>query len=555
MARYVLVVCSLLLLISCGCSHKKNSSQAAIVVALSGDVDTFNPLYTTDAAAQEIVELMYPSLVRASIDTSSGAIAFSPSLARSYDYQNGGKDILFHLRSDARWSDSTRVTAHDVKFSFLLYGNPEAGSVHQEQTASLASSASGVSGIDRSIDIINDSTVLFHFAEHSPGQLFDAALPIMPAHVYESIPVSELRTHPANKTPLSAGPFVLASWKPMQEIVLRPNPLSVLPAPAEIGSLVFRIIPDMQTQLIQLKNKEVDMVMDVDAADVPQLKESGAVDILSVEGRRYHFIGWNNIDQNAYLRSKGTMIVPHPLFGSAKTRKALTLAVDRAGLLRALLSNYGTIANGPVAPFFRWAYDRSIRPVPYDPKQAMALLAEDGWKDADGDGILEKNGRKFSFELYTPAGSKFWAELAVIVQKQLKDVHVDARLAKAERSVYWQSLLEKKFDAWIAGFEVPMELRLEGFWGSDLQKSPFNIFSYRNPRVDQIVNSAYGMGSTPAAAQSWQEFQRIIDEDQPCTFLFWENRLIAVNRRIGHADINRLSVFGSAYRWSVAENQ
>jgi peptide/nickel transport system substrate-binding protein len=556
MSRNFLIVCSLLLLIASGCSQKKSSRHETIVVALSGDIDTFNPLFTTDATTQEIVELMYPSLVRPSIDTASGAVTFTPSLARSYEYQNGNKDILFHLRSDARWSDSAVVTAHDVKVSYALYGNPAVGSVHQEQTAGMLTSASGAPDIEKSIDVLNDSTVLFHFKEASPGRMFDLALPIVPAHVFEKIPAGELRTHPSNKTPVSAGPFLLASWKPMQEIVLHPNPLCTLPAPAKIGSLVFRIIPDQQMQIVQLKNQEVDLVMDIEASDAVSLrKDNPGVAIVSIESRRYHFIGWNNIDPIAYARSNGKSIVPHPLFGSARTRRALTLAVDRKELLSALLSNYGMIANGPVAPFFKWAYDRSIVPHPYDPKQALQLLEQDGWKDTDGDGILDKNGKKFSFELYTPSGSKFWAELATIVQKELRDIKIDVKLAKAERSVYWQSLLEKKFDAWIAGFEVPMELRMEGFWGSDLKKSMFNIFSYRNSRVDRIVNAAPMMQDRTEAAASWTEFQQILHEEQPCTFLFWENRLIAVSKKIDGADINMLSTLSSAPQWTVSENQ
>ncbi|HLP14903.1 MAG TPA: ABC transporter substrate-binding protein [Bacteroidota bacterium] len=554
MSRNILFISTLVLLILCGCSQKKNSSQQTIIVALSGDIDTFNPLYTTDATTQEIVELLYPSLVRPSIDTASGALVFTPSLARSFVYQNGEKDVLFHLRSDARWSDSAAVTARDVKFSFLRYGDPAVGSIHQEQTAGMLVAANGAPDIDRSIVVINDSTVLFKFREASPSRMFDIALPIMPAHIYEQIPASELRTHPANKTPIGAGPFILASWKPMQEIVLHPNPLCVLPAPAKIGSLVFRIIPDLQTQLIQLRNKEVDMVMDLEASDAAALQNESSVRILSIEGRRYHFIGWNNIDQQAYARSKGKVIAPHPLFGSARTRQALTLAVNRPALLSALLSNHGTIANGPIAPFFKNAFDRSIAPYPFDPKKATELLAQDGWKDTDGDGILDKDGKKFSFELYTPTGSKFWAELATIVQKQLRDVKIEMKLAKAERSVYWQSLLEKKFDAWIAGFEVPMELRMEGFWGSDLKKSPFNIFSYRNARVDSIVNTAYLMTNQSDATRSWKEFQQILHAEQPCTFLFWEDRLIAVNQRIRNTDINRLHTLYSASQWTVSEN-
>lgn len=556
MVPKLLLALSLSLVVISGCSHRTNhpSSQDTIVIGLSGDIDTFNPLFTTDATAQEIVDLLYPALIVPHIDSTSGAIRFAPSLARSFEFSSDNRDVLFHLRSDVRWSDSTAVTAEDVRYSFRLYADPAVSSVHQDAVQGFLPAPGGAIDIDKSIIVVNDSTVLFHFAKAYPSQLFDLALPIVPAHIFKAIAVEALRTHPMNKTPVTAGPFRLASWKPMQEIALVPDPFCVLPAPALVGHLVFRIVPDAHTQIAQLRSHELDMILDIDAADAAELKRSASdVSVTPIEGRRYHFIGWNNIDEAAYARSNGKTIQPHPLFGSPRTRRALTYAVNRTELLNTLLLGYGTIANGPVAPFFRWAYDGTITPYPYDPKKAMELLAEDGWSDSNNDGVLDKNGKKFSFELYIPTGAKFWADVATVLQKELRDVKIDMKIAKAERSVYWQSLIEKKYDAWIAGFEVPMELKFEGFWGSDLKKNQFNIFSYRNARVDSIVNTASFITDPDAAARSWKEFQQLLHAEQPCTFLFWENRLVAVNTRIAGTDINRLQTIRSAYAWTRTE--
>jgi peptide/nickel transport system substrate-binding protein len=556
MAVKYLLACALLLVSFSGCSPKKNHTQQdTIVVALTGDIDTFNPLFTTDATGQEIVELLYPALILPEADTTLGTLRFTPSFARSFEFSNNNRDILFHLRTDVRWSDSTAVTAGDVKYSFSLYANPEIGSVHQDALHGLLTTRTGSIDIDKSIIVVNDSTVLFHFARSYPSQLYDLALPIIPAHIFQNIAPAELRTHAVNKNPVTAGPFRLASWKAMQEIVLQSDPLCVLPAPASIHRLVFRILPDPHTQIAQLRTHEIDMVLDLDAADAAELQRSGTgVSVIALQGRRYHFIGWNNIDEAAYARSKGKTVQPHPLFGSARTRLALTYAIDRKELLNTMLSGYGKISNGPIAPSFLWAYDASIVPYPFDPKKAMELLKEDGWSDRDNDGILEKNGKKFSFELSTPTGSTFWANIATVVQKELKDVGIDVKTSKAERSLYWQNLIDKKYDAWIAGFEVPMELHLEGFWGSDLKTNPFNVVSYQNKRIDAIVNTASFMTDRDTAARAWKEFQGIVHAEAPCTFLFWENRLVAINTKIRGTEINRLHTLRSAYKWTVSEN-
>ncbi len=545
----------LLCFVGCSPKNKKDLEMNSIVIGLSCDVSTLNPLFTTIATEQEIVELLYPSLIRPTVDTAQGTLGYSPSLARSYEFLNKNRNILFHLRTDARWSDSVSITARDVKFSFMLYGNPAVGSVHQNTLQGLRASHDGTPDIAQSIDIINDSTLLFHFEKAYSTQLFDVSLPIFPAHIFEKIPAAELRNNPMNNNPVVAGPFFLASWKPMQEIILQSNPMSVLPSPAAIRTLVFRIIPDSRMQVTQLQKNEIDMLIDIEAADAAATQKSNAeINIFSIKGRRYHFIGWNNIDQQAYRESHGLSIRTHPLFGTVRVRQAMTLAINRNGLLEALLSGYGEIANGPIAPFFHWAYNDALQPHPFNPQKALQLLEQEGWTDTDNDGVLEKNEKRFSFELCIPTGSEFWSNIATIVQKELRDIKIKVKISKVERSVYWQNLLEKKYDAWIAGFEVPMELHLEKFWGSDLKKNSFNIFSYQNNRVNKIVNAAAYSTDQNVSAQSWKEFQQILYDEQPCTFLFWENRLVAVNKKIKGIDVNILGTLQNSYRWSVVAN-
>jgi peptide/nickel transport system substrate-binding protein len=204
---------------------------------------------------------------------------------------------------------------------------------------------------------------------------------------------------------------------------------------------------------------------------------------------------------------------------------------------------------GPIAPFFHWAYNDSLQPYPFDPAKALRLLNSAGWIDVDNDGILEKGNRKFSFVLTVPAGSAFWTSVATIVQEQLRTVHIKVTIEQVERSIYWQSLMAKSYDAWIAGFEVPLQIQLQEFWGSDLQKNPFNISSYQNERVDRILKDAQLSTNEKDSGPMWKEFQSILHRDQPFTFLFWEDRIVGVNSRIRGTDINVVGTFHSAPQW------
>lgn len=528
--------------------HRTNT----VVIGIGSDIDTFNPVFAQDVTAGEIGALIFPSLVKAMFDSGSGMLYYIPAFARNWEYVNNGRDIVFHLRTDAVWADSVRMTARDVQFSYEIYGHNEVGSVRRNVLDRLKKDDAGNLDIRRSIEIVNDSTVTFHFERPSPSQLHDAGLPLIPAHIFDTIPQKSIRTHAINRKPVGAGPFALSSWKPGEEISMVSNPLSVLPMPAKLDRLVFRVLPDHGSRFAQLKSGAIDIMTDLSPPEARELAASALpVDVIVAPARRYQFVGWNNIDGTVYAASEGKNIQPHRLFGSIKTRTAMTMAINRQSIRRVLLEEYGSESIGPVSPMFRFAYNDSIQPLPFDPAAARALLAQDGWVDTDNDGVLEKGKTKFSFVLTIPAGSQFTLELAGIIQKQLRDVNIAAEIQQVEASVFWQKMMEKKFDAFIGGFEVSLRLKMTMFWGSNLRKNPFNLMSYRNRHVDRLLNEAESNGNEIDTAPLWKEFQAILAEDQPCTFLFWENNVIGVNKRIKGVNISILGTTSGAWEWST----
>jgi peptide/nickel transport system substrate-binding protein len=412
----------------------------------------------------------------------------------------------------------------------------------------------GKPDIAKSVEVIDDSTVVFHFARPYPGQMFDAGLPILPAHILEKIPRKDLRTAPVNKSPIGFGPFSLARWSPLQEVILQSNQQSVVPGPAKLPQLVFRIIPEYRSRLSQIESGEVDLVSGVRPEDADRLaREVSAVDIISTPGRDYDFLGWNNVDPDTYIASKGKTIRPHKLFGSSIVRKALTMAVDREEFVKAYLGRHGQVAFGGISPLFKWAFNDSLKPLPFDPRQAQTLLENEGWKDTDGDGILDNKGIRFSFTLKVPAGNQLRNVIATAVQEQLRHVKIDMKIEQVERGTFWQEITMRKYDAWLAGFSVPLQMQLEDLWGSDLAMHPFNLVGFRNSRVDAILALTKSLKAETDGAALWKEFQAIVHEQQPCTFLYWINNIVAVNKRIHGAHIGILGTTHHAWEWYIAE--
>lgn len=549
----LLVILSIALL---GCGTKKEGppdspQRPAVVVAIEGDVDSFNPLFAEDITAGEINDLLFPALVSSNFNLDSGELTYAPLLARSWEYANQDRDIVFHLLPNARWMDGKPVTARDVETSFEFYGDPDVASVRQASVDKLKRTG-GKLDIRRSIEVRDDSTVLFHFAGAYAGQLFDAGLPILPAHVLERHPRKDLRTDPVNKSPTGFGPFSLVKWTPLQEIVLGSNPESVVPCPAKLSQLIFRVIPDYRTRLAQLESGEVDLVSGLRPEDADRVaRDHQEIQIISTPGRDYDFLGWNNVDTGPPAGSSGTTIKPHRLFGSRNVRRALTMAINREELVHAYLGAHGQVSFGGISPLFKWAYNDSLKPLPFDPRQSRALLAQDGWNDSDGDGILDKNNVRFSFVLKVPAGSQLRTVVASAVQQQLRQVKIDMRIEQVERATFWQEVTARKYDAWLAGFSVPLQMQLDDLWGSDFEKHPFNLTGMRNARIDKILAKAGTLKAETEGAALWKKFQLIVHEEQPCTFLYWINNIVAVNKRIRGTRIGVLGTTHHAWEWHI----
>ena len=553
--RLVIAALSLLCLLF-ACNGKKNhegSSPRPVVVAVEGDIDSFNPLFVEELSAGEVNDLLFPALVGSDFNARTGVLDYTPLLARSWEYGNGGKDITFHLVGGAHWSDGDPVKARDVQFSYELYGDPDVASIRQAAVEQLRLT-NGKPDITRSIEIVDDSTVVFHFERTYPGQLFDAGLPIIPVHVFKNVPRKELRTSPLNRTPASSGPFVLARWTPLQETILNSNPQSNIPYPAKLSQLIFRVVPDYRARVMQLQTGELDVVAGLRTEDAEMIeKQAPTVSVVSTPGRDYDFIGWNNIDPAMYASSGGKTIRPHKLFGNRHVRRALTMAVNREEIVAAYLGKHGQPAMGGVSPLFKWAYNDSLKPLPFDVQQARALLKKEGWHDSDGDGVIDRHDVRFSFALKVPSGNQLRNVIAATIQQQLRNIGIEMQIEQVEKGTFWEEVTTRKYDAWLAGFSVPLQMQLDDLWGSDLQKYPFNLTGFRNARVDQLLASARSLAREVDGADLWKEFQVILHDEQPCTFLYWINSIVGVNTRVKGTNVGVLGTTHKAWEWYVGE--
>ncbi|NTV20587.1 MAG: ABC transporter substrate-binding protein [Chlorobium limicola] len=565
------LVLSLLLSSCTGGSNNRERGSAAkdttLVITMLGDADFLNPVIGASVTSSNISGLIYPSLLQSEFDTTTGLLNFlalekqlrpsiggkkpEAALAKTWKMSADHKSITYILRDDAFWDDGKPIVSGDFSFTYRLYGNPLIASPRQQYLAELIGADKGSVDFDRAIETPDDTTLIFRFFKPVPEHLalFHTSLTPLPAHLWKGIKPEDLRSSPLNQKPVGAGPYRLQSWGKQQELVLASNRRSNLPKPGNIALINWRIVPDYTVRLAQLQTNAVDIVENIKPEDFPALvKANPEVEIKSVGLRVYDYVGWSNIDQAVYHKTGKT--VPHPLFGSPEVRRALTMAVDREAIIDGYLKEYGTLCNTDISPSLKWAYNRSITPHSYDPAAAVSLLGKQGWKPGP-DGILQKNGRKFSFVLYTNSGNARRNYASVIIQQNLKAIGIDCRLDVQESNVFFENLQNRKLDAWMAGWSIGLEIDPLDVWGSDLKKSTFNFVGYRNPRIDEICELAKGKMVQPDARPYWLEYQDIIHRDQPVTFLYWIRETQGFSKRIGGEQLNISGTFYNIDDWTL----
>ncbi len=312
--------------------------------------------------------------------------------------------------------------------------------------------------------------------------------------------------------------------------------------------IIFKIIPDEYSLITQLKKGEIDLIEDVSSEKVKELAENNNLNIGSIKGRDYDYVGWNHIDPIAYSKKQNK---PNKYFASAKTRKALSLSINRAEIFQSIIGKHGEIYDSPISPIFRQYFDSSLSKTEYNPALAKKILQEEGWKDSDGDGILEKNNQKFSFKIYSNAGNSIRQYAGTIIKNNLKEVGIDADVVFVEKNELVDGLLSRKYDAWISGWSIEIPLKLDTYWSSNPEKAMLNFSGFSNQELDKIFDEIKPAESEEKKTAAYKRVSEIFKENEPVTMLFWTNNIIGYNKRIKNIKFSPLGLFSNAREWRI----
>ena len=539
------------ILLLSACQSEKPEFSNRVVIGIPADVNTFNPLFALSVDEGSIAELLYLSLIDFRWNDELGLMEPFPMLAESWEWADDNSSINFILRNDVLWSDGTPLTAEDIIFSLDVYSDSKVQSRLYGLFEDFFTDVENHIDVKRTFVIKSAHELQINFKPGSSPDLFDVVHPVIPKHIYEKYKRKDLGTAEENFSPVTNGPFVLKNWDRNQTITFSANENSFLYKPEKISELIFKIIPDYKARLLQLKKNEIDFMELISTEDVSDLEELENLNLNTIDGREYDYVGWNNIDPIDY--NKTGKVSSNKFFGNREIRIALTHAINREEILEEYLYNYGTLAVTPVSPIFTYYLNPEIEQYSYDPEKAKSILSKQGWRDTNHDGVIDKNGIEFNFTLVYPGGNPLRDYASTIIKNNLEAVGIDLRIETMEMGAFIDNLIAKSMDAWMAAWYIPIPVELKAFWYSDLQNTQANFVSYQNSAADKIMDKLTESNSEESRRQLYFEFQRIMHEDQPMTFMYWKSNIVGINNRIEDVRISPLGAITHCWEWSVTK--
>jgi peptide/nickel transport system substrate-binding protein len=320
-----------------------------------------------------------------------------------------------------------------------------------------------------------------------------------------------------------------------------------------VKRFVLKIIPDQAAEFLSLLRGETDAIggwttgtisPEQYARQTHTPKFADYYNKYQCDQFVFVYLGWN---------------LENPLFKDVRVRRALTMALDRGAIIQNVVYGLGSIATGPFVPN-SWAYNKDVKPLPYDPEGARKLLKEAGWK-AGQDGLLHRtdNGKDtpFRFKLYTNQGNVSRERIATIVQQQLKQVGVDCQPQIME----WTTLLseyinKRKYDAMVMGWMFTPEPDCYLSWhSSQMGEHQYNMVDYKNKEVDRLLIQGRETLNQDQRARIYHRIHKILYDDVAATFLYVPSALPVVHKRFKGLDVNRNGVGWHPEKWYVPVNQ
>ncbi len=479
---------------------------------------TLNPVLSRDMVSVRALELMFDGLF--SYNTELLPV---PELAESYEKSPDGLTYTVKIKPNAKWHDGQPVIADDVVFTYNVTMNPKTLTTSRSQF-----------DVFESVKALDRKTVVFKFRKVLRNPLQRLIFKILPKHAFKDDYIG--KNDPFLYNPIGSGPFKFSRWTSTGKIIMEKFSEYHKPNFPRLDTIQLSIIPDKNIQKEILIYDGIDMITQVRPKDVPLLAKMASVQLIPYNPLSYSFFAYN---------------MKNPRLAEKKMRLALTLGINREQMLQAHYGNQGDVISGPF-PRTSWAYDIDVEPYPYAPEKAKALLAELGYKDTNGDGYLEKDGKELVFSLLA-VSERQQEEKRVCLdyQAQLKELGVKIEINFQLLPIWREKVFnQRKFDIVLGTWTFDKSVNiLTLFHSKEIGEGKNNFISYSNQDVDDLLNSSLKETDPEKFKETYWILHQLLHDELPYTFLWSLNQYAACNNRIRDIQLHSFYFFTFIDSW------
>ncbi|MBI2820038.1 MAG: hypothetical protein HYX73_08670 [Acidobacteria bacterium] len=454
-----------------------------------------------------------------------------------------GVVFTFHLRRGIKFHDGHPLTAADVKFSFDTIKN------EYVDAPALRTYYNDL----KSCEMLDPYTIRMTYSkQYWMARSFAGGFEVLPEHIYN--PDNLLETDPEafgkrfneseyNRKPIGSGPYQFERWDTGNQIILSRNrEYWDVPRRGHLDRIIFRFITDDVAAITALKAGDVNFVPEstgeqFDQQDDPAFLRKFAKAQYFLGSFRY--VGWN---------------MRRPPFNDVKVRQAMAYgALDRQQFIDSVLHGHGIIVTGS-QHYFGPAYDHSVLPYPFDSQKARQLLLEAGWYDRDGDGLRDKNGQPFRFEMLMPSGFEAYRRRAALMKENLRKLGIDMTVKELEWATFLENINDRKFDACSLGWGTPIESDPYQIWhSSQSENRGSNHVGFGTPETDQLIEQSRRTIDDDARRKLFSQLHHIQHEAQPYLFMYTEPSLGIYDKRYRGVKFYKVRPGWDLAEWYLAE--
>ncbi len=518
-----------------------------VTLSLGSNPESMNPLYASTWYSEVVFDMLLLPLWN--IDDEG---KYHMELAQELPtVENGGVSadgltVTIKFRPDANWTDGTPVTADDAVFTYEMTMNDKNGVFSRYPYDTYVS---GMKAIDAKTLQITLSSAYVDW----PTNFFVGSSRIIPKHILQPVFDKDgtLDNAEWNRTAsVVNGPYTLTEWVSDDHLAFAANDKYWRGRP-KIDTMFIRVFPDRQAALAAMQSGQIDIGSYIVGSEIPALKETNNFDFPSSPNGYIYTIFENTDPKTA-----------HPAMTDPKVRRALALAIDRQLIIDKIYNGIYTI---PATYWDDTVYDNpNLKPYPFDPAQAKALLDEAGWK-VGADGVREKNGKKLELRYVYISGDETSDTLVVTIQQMLSDVGVKLNIVPNTEEVLWASYTDNgelshgNFDLthWSDGMWYFPAPSTSYFLCSERPTndypSGYNWFGICDPDLEKLFSVADVESNQQKRLDDYHQIGQIMYDKTYIIPLRSDPDVWAVSKRLTNIKFSGVDPLMFVYEWDVKQ--